>query len=216
MDISCLNKVLATTKGKLALGLGLTLALVLLYLAVYWGGYRHGYGTAKAAGDAKYNALKASQEHANSLASDEARKVLDAEIIRRDGLARDLAVARATIAAKSGAITERRIADVSRSVTPAADGRCRFSVGWVRLYNEAAGFGDGDSTGSAASPRADGAAGGVQAAAGGQLPSGVTEEDVLITHRDNMRVCQDIKARYLGLVKWARGLPQTVNATEAR
>jgi hypothetical protein len=216
-----LTSLLSTGKGKLALGLGAALLLIVACLACGWGGYRHGRSTATAEGEAKLAKLESAQAQANRLASDTARKIVDAEVIRRDQLEAKLATARKNIAAQSGAITDGRIADASRSVAPAADGACRFSSSWVRLYNEAAGFGDGDSAGSAAAPGADGTGGGVPAAQGRELPedltpSGVTEADVLITHRDNMRVCRDIKARYLTLREWAQGLPQTANATEVR
>jgi len=213
MDLSAL---LSTGKGKLAIGLGAALVVLLLLLAASWGGYRHGVSTATAKGDAKYAKLEAAQVQANRLASDTARRIVDAEVIRRDALQRSLSTAQKTIAAQSGAITDRRIADASRLVAPAADGSCRFSLGWVRLYNAASGLGDGDPAGPAAAPGADGAGGGVPPAQAGELPSAVTPADVLITHRDNMRICRDIKARYMALREWAQGLPQTANATEAR
>lgn len=205
-----------STSRKLAIGLGAALLLVLACLACAWIGYQHGRSTATAEGDAKYAKLEASMEKANRLASDTARRIVDAEILRRDEAEKELTKALATIAAKSGAITERRISDASHAVAPAADGRCRFSAAWVRLYNAASGFSDGDSDRAAPAARAAGEAGRVPAAEGGELPSDVSPEDVLITHRDNMRICQDTRARYLELVQWAEGLPKTSTATEGQ
>jgi hypothetical protein len=205
-----------STARKLAIGLGAALLLVLACLACAWFGYQHGRSTATAEGDAKYSKLETQQASANRLASDTARRIVDAEILRRDEAEKELTKALATIAAKSGAITERRIKDASRAVVPAADGRCRFSSSWVRLYNAASGFGDGDPDGAASAARVAGEAGRVPEAEGGELPSNVSPEDVLITHRDNMRTCQDTTARYLELVEWAEGLPKTSTATEGQ
>jgi hypothetical protein len=211
MDLSAL---LSTGKGKLALGLGAALLLIVACLACGWGGYRHGRSTATADGEAKLAKLEAAQAQANRLASDTARRIVDAEVIRRDALERSLATARAAIAARSRAITNGRIEDASRAVV-VADGHCAFGAGWVRVWNEALGLGDRDSAGTAAAPGAAGTAGVVQAADAGVF-QGVTPEDVLANHRDNMTLCRDIAARYQALLEWAQGLPQTANATEAR
>lgn len=201
---------------KLALGLGAALVLVLLYLAVFYGGYRHGFGVAKNEGDARVAKLEAKQAIANRLASDTARRVLDAEIIRRDELAKSLASASATIAAQSRQITNRRIADASHDVA-VADGHCAFGPEWVGLWNEAWGFGLGDPAGASAAAGADRAAAGVPPAQAGEFrQGGVTPEDVQVINRDNALVCRDIKARYLALREWALGLPKTTNATEGR
>jgi len=145
-----------STARKVALCLGGSLLVLLLCLASAWGGYRHGFTTAKDQGEAKYAKLEAAQEAANRLASDTARRLVDAEIIRRDKLAGELATARANIAAQGRAITNRRISDASLSVAPAADGRCTFGPEWVRLWNEALGLGDGDPAGASAAPGAAG------------------------------------------------------------
>ncbi|MHC1753802.1 hypothetical protein [Humidesulfovibrio sp.] len=201
---------------KLALGLGGALLVLLLCLACTWGGYRHGHATATNAGDAKYAKLEASIERANRLASDTARRIVDAEIIRRDDLAQSLATARATIAAQGRAITNQRIAHASQAVA-VADGRCTFGPDWVGLYNEAWGFGHGDPAGAAPAPGSDGAAGSLPAAQAGEFrQGGVTPEDIQVVNRDNARICRDIKARYQKLIEWAEGLPKTANATEAQ
>ena len=193
----------------------IVLAIVLACLGCYFFGRHDGYTKAEALGDAKYAKLEAAQEAANRLASDTARRIVDAEIQRRDELERILSNARATIAAQGRAITNRRIADASLSVAPAVDGRCTFGPGWVGLYNEALGLGHGADDQPATAPGPAGEAGRVPAPEAGEL-QGVTPEDVLIIHRDNALLCRDIKARYLALREWALGLPQTVNATEAR
>ncbi len=194
----------------------IVLAIVLACLGCYVFGRHDGYTKAEALGDAKYAKLEAAQEAANRLASDTARRLVDAEIIRRDKLAGELATARTTIAAQGRAITNRRIADASLSVA-AVDGRCTFGPGWVGLYNEALGFGHGAGGGPSAAPGAAGEAAGVPALEAGEFQQGgVTPEDVQVTHRDNALLCLDIKAKYLALIKWAEGLPQTANATEAR
>lgn len=196
---------------KLALTLGGALLVLLLCLACTWGGYRHGHATAKAEGDAKYAKLEAAQAESNRLASDTARRIVDAEITRRDDLAKSLATARAVIADQGKKITNQRIAHASQSVA-AVDGRCTFGPEWVGLYNEAWGFGHGDPAGAASAPGAAGEAAGVPAAQAGefQQQGGVTPEDVQITHRDNALLCRDIKARYLKLIEWAEGLPRTM------
>lgn len=192
----------------------IVLAIVLACLGCYLFGRHDGYTKAEALGEAKYAKLEAAQETANRLASDTARRIVDAEILRRDELERSLSTARATIAAQGREITNRRIADASRSVA-AVDGRCTFGPGWVGLYNEALGLGHGADDQPAPAPGPAGEAAGVPAPEAGEL-QGVTPEDVLITHRDNALLCRDIKARYLALREWALGLPQTTDATEAR
>ena len=208
---------LASKPGaKLALGLGGALLVLLLCLACAWGGYRHGFTTATDKGDAKYAKLEAAQEAANRLASDTARRIVDAEVIRRDKLAEELADARTTIAAQGRAITNRRIEDASRSVV-AVDGHCTFGPGWVGLYNESWGFGHGDPAGPAAAPGPGGEAGAIPTAQAGEFrQGGVTPEDIQVVNRDNARICRDTTAKYLKLIKWAEGIPKTVNATEAR
>ncbi len=204
-----------STARKLALGLGAALVVTLACLACAWGGYRHGHSTAKAEGDAKYAQLSASVADSNRLASDTARKIVDAEVIRRDKLAEDLSSAQATIAAQGRAITNQRIEDASHAVAT-VDGHCTFGPGWVGLYNEALDLGHGDPAVPGTAPGAGGEAGAVQAAQGGELPGAVTPEDILATHRDNSIVCRNIKAKYLALREWALGLPKTATATEAR
>ncbi len=190
----------------------IVLAIVLALLGCYVFGRHDGYTKAEALGDANYAKLEAAQEAANRLASDTARRIVDAEIIRRDELAGELAAARTTIAEQGKKITNRRIQDASRSVAAVA-GRCTFGPGWVGLYNEALGFGHGPDDQPAAAPGAVGETAGVSAAQAGEFQQGgVTPEDVQITHRDNALLCRDIKARYLALIKWAQGLPQTTNA----
>lgn len=200
---------------KLALGLGGLLLVLLLCLACAWGGYRHGHATATDAGEAKYATLEASIERANHLAADTARRIVDAEIIRRDDLAKSLATARAVIAEQGKKITNQRITDASQSVAAAPAGGCVFGPGWVRLWNEALGLGHGDP--AVPDPAAlDAGAGGAGQAAGAGLPAGaVTEVDVLANHADNSQRCRDTTAKYLKLVQWAQGLPKTT-AQEAR
>lgn len=208
MDLSALT---SDFKGKIALALGGALAVLLLCLACAWGGYRHGHATATSAGDAKLAKLVAAQADANRLASDTARRIVDAEIIRRDQLAGDLATARAVIAAQGRAITNQRIEDASQSVVAAPAGGCIFGADWVRIWNEAWGFGHGDPAGAAAAPGVDGASGGLPPAQAGEFQQGgVTPEDVLAVNRDNALLCRDIKARYEMLIEWAEGLPQNM------
>lgn len=210
-----LTTITASPARKLALGLGGALLLLLLCLACAWGGYRHGHATATNAGDAKLAKLEAAQERANRLVADTARRIVDAEIIRRDQLAGDLATARATVAAQGRAITNQRIAHASQSVAVAA-GRCTFGPGWVGLFNEAWGFGLGDPAGAAPAPGLDGAAGSVPPAQAGEFrQGGVTPEDIQVVNRDNARICRDTRAKYLALRAWALGLPKTADAQEA-
>lgn len=191
---------------------GLVLAAALLLLACYVYGRSDGYAKAEALGKAEVAELKARQESANRLASDTARRMVDAEVIRRDELARELDGARAAIAAQGRRITKGRIAHASLDVA-ADSGRCVYGPGWVGLFNEAWGFGDGDPAGAAAAAGAAGGAGGVPPAQAGEFrQGGVTAEDVQTVNRDNAVLCRDIKARYLALRRWAQGLPQTTEA----
>ncbi|PKN06624.1 MAG: hypothetical protein CVU73_15770, partial [Deltaproteobacteria bacterium HGW-Deltaproteobacteria-8] len=169
-----------STARKVALGLGGALLVLILCLACAWGGYRHGRSTATAVGDAKYSKLEAAQANANRLASDTARRIVDAEIIRRDTLAEELAAARTTIAEQGKKITNRRISNASHSVA-AVDGRCTFGAEWVGLYNEAWGFGHGDPASPAAAPGAVGEAGAIPTAQAGEFrQGGVTPEDIQV------------------------------------
>jgi hypothetical protein len=212
MDISALT---STTERKIALGLGAALLVLLLCLASAWGGYSHGRTTATAEGEAKYNRLVAQQANANRLASDTARKIVDAEVIRRDELERELSKALGAIETQSSTITKGRITDASHAVAVDA-GRCSFGPGWVGLFNEAWGFGLG-AGGAAAVSGPDGASKGVSAAQAGEFrQGGVTPEDIQVVNRDNARICRELKTRYLKLIEWAEGLPQSVNATEGR
>lgn len=206
----------ASATRKLALGLGAALLVLVLCLACAWGGYRHGHATATDKGDAKYSKLEATQANANRLASDTARRIVDAEVIRRDEAEKGLLAARATIAAQGRAITNQRISHASQSVAAAPAGGCVFGPVWVRLWNEALGLGDGDPAVPGPAALDAGAGGGGHASGAGLPADAVTEADVLANHADNTSRCRDTKARYLALRAWALGLPQTTNAMEAR
>lgn len=137
MDIFSLTNVLTTAKGKLALGLGAALLVIVLCLASAWGGYRHGYGTAKAAGDAKYSTLQKAQ--ADAWAESKA-KALDRYVLatqRADKIATDYLAARRSLTATRALITKEI------PYATAGLGACSFGPDFVRVYNQALGLGAG-------------------------------------------------------------------------
>jgi len=136
MDLSKLTEALtSTTERKLALGLGVTLVLVLLYLAVFYGGYRHGRSTATAEGDAKYTKLEKAQ--ADAWAESKA-KALDRYV---------LATQRADQLATEHQAAQERLADtrtlILKEIPHATAGlaACAFGPDFLRTYNRALGLG---------------------------------------------------------------------------
>lgn len=199
--------------AKAALVLGAVLLLAAVAGLSAWRGYEWGYGVAESKGRAELGEYRASVEKASALAADTARKVLDAEIVRRDSLEQELSQALSTIKEQRRRLTKKEIAHASHDVA-VADGTCVLGPDWLCLYNQALGLGDGD--------RVPGAAAGVDAGAGqagaadpGVLRQGggVTPADILAHARDVGRYMEELRARYQALVAWAEGLPRSQAVT---
>lgn len=197
-----------------------------------WRGYDHGYDTAQAKGNAQVAALDAAQAEASALASDAARRALDAEIVRRDRLQSELAAALKTISAQRREITRERIAHAARDtfageqnwtsrqrrpegegqegpshVAPApADVGCLLGPDWLRLYNEALGLGHAAEPVPAASSDAAGSPAGPGTADVGLLrEAAVTPADVLAHARDMGAYTRELRAKLETLGAWAQG-----------
>lgn len=196
--------------------LAIALAVLLALGAATWRGYAWGHGVAETEGRAELAEYRAQVSEANALAQDTARRVLDTEIVRRDGLERDLGAALKTVAAQRREITKWRMADAARDVSFAGGG-VLLGLDWLCLYNAALGLGDGQCLPRAASGP-DGDAGRAGAPDAGVLRAsrGVTPADVLAHARDVGRYMMELRARYLALIAWADGLPRTQTATEGR
>jgi len=195
---------------RAALALGLIAALLVVAALAAWRGYGFGRETAEAEGRAALAEYEARVAEAGRLASDLARRILDAEIARRDDLERDLRAALKTVAAQRRALTKKEIAHASLDVA-VADGLVLLGPDWLRLYNRALGLGDRAGLPGAAA-RPDGDAGQAGAAESGILRTGggVTLRDVLAHARDVGRYMGELRARYRALVRWAEGLPRTM------
>jgi hypothetical protein len=189
--------------------LAIALAALLALGAATWRGYAWGYDVAETRGRAELAEYRAQVADAEALASDAARRVLAAEILRRDQAEADLGRALQTVAAQRREITKRRIADAARDVV-FADGAVLLGPDWLCLYNRALGLGDGHCLPRAAS----GPDGGAEPASGpdaGVLRAGrgVTPADILAHARDVGRYMAELRTRYLALIAWADGLPRT-------
>jgi len=126
---------LTKTGVKLALGLGVVLLVILLCLACGWGCYRHGYSTAQDKGDKALAELR--QDHAEAVAEANA-KALDRYVLesqRANAIAADLITARQSLAA-----TRTLILKEIPHATAGLDA-CTFGPDFLRVYNQALGFG---------------------------------------------------------------------------
>lgn len=193
---------------KLALGLGAVLVLVLLYLAVFYGGYRHGHSTAANEGNAKYAKLE--KDHAAALAEANA-KALDRYVLatqRANAIAADLAQARRTLATARAQIT-KEIPHATADLDA-----CRFGADFRRVYNAALGLragslpapaGSGGTSGSAA--QAGPADAGIRdltsvgAPVTASAPTTASATDLLTHVRDVGQWCQGVAAQRDALLK---------------
>lgn len=197
----------ATSGGsrKLLLILGGMLLLVLVAAFAAWRGYHAGYGRADAERRAEVAELRGEHSLALAIAEGQAREIIQAETRRANEAERQYLAAKKTIAAERRTITNARIRNANRDLDP--DGLCRFGPEWVRLFNQAAGAGDGSDHRPAADSGLAGEAGAPEAAQAGVLPGGpaVTGEDVLAWMRDYGPRCQDIEAQLGGLIEFEQG-----------
>ena len=157
---------------------------------------------------ATMNATHAEQERARAeavaAAEKNARERLAAETARGEKLARELAAKTAELDAERASVN-RRIRDVSEKARRDCAG---LSLEWVRLYNEALGFGAGHSAGNEGSAPggthdAPGSAG--AARAGVQPDALATPEDVLAHIRDYGLYCRRLEAGYRALTTLYNG-----------
>ena len=157
---------------------------------------------------ATINAAHAEQERtraeAVAAAEKNARERLAAETARGEKFARELAVKTAELDAERASIN-KRIRDVSEKARRDCAGLSRE---WVRLYNEALGFGAGHSAGNEGSAPggAHDAPGSAGAARAGVQPDALaTPEDVLAHIRDYGLYCRRLEAGYRALTTLYNG-----------
>lgn len=157
---------------------------------------------------ATMNATHAEQERARAeavaAAERQAHEALVAATARGEKLARELAAKTAELDAERTSVN-RRIRDVSEKARRDCAG---LSLEWVRLYNEALGFGAGHSAGNEGSAPggthdAPGSAG--AARAGVQPDALATPEDVLAHIRDYGLYCRRLEAGYRALTTLYNG-----------
>ena len=186
---------------------------VLVCVVIYGAGVWRGLDVVTEEYEAKIaamNATRAEEERARAeavaAAEKNARERLAAETARGEKLARELAAKTAELDAERASVN-RRIRDVSEKARRDCAG---LSLEWVRLYNEALGFGAGHSAGNEGSAPggthdAPGSAG--TAHAGVRQDALATPEDVLAHVRDFGGYCRKLEAGYRGLVDYIKDTP---------
>ena len=184
---------------------------VLVCVVIYGAGVWRGLDVVTEEYEAKIaamNATRAEEERARAeavaAAEKNARERLAAETARGEKLARELAAKTAELDAERASIN-KRIRDVSEKARRDCAG---LSLEWVRLYNEALGFGAGHSAGNEGSAPggthdAPGSAG--AARAGVQPDALATPEDVLAHIRDYGLYCRRLEAGYRALTTLYNG-----------
>lgn len=184
---------------------------VLVCVVIYGAGVWRGLDVVTEEYEAKIaamNATRAEEERARAeavaAAEKNARERLAAETARGEKLTRELAAKTAELDAERASIN-RRIRDVSEKARRDCAG---LSLEWVRLYNEALGFGAGHSAGNEGSAPggthdAPGSAG--AARAGVQPDALATPEDVLAHIRDYGLYCRRLEAGYRALTTLYNG-----------
>ena len=184
---------------------------VLVCVVIYGAGVWRGLDVVTEEYEAKIaamNATRAEEERARAeavaAAEKNARERLAAETARGEKLARELAAKTAELDAERTSVN-RRIRDVSEKARRDCAG---LSLEWVRLYNEALGFGAGHSAGNEGSaPGGTGdAPGSAGAARAGVQPDALaTPEDVLAHIRDYGLYCRRLEAGYRALTTLYNG-----------
>ena len=184
---------------------------VLVCVVIYGAGVWRGLDVVTEEYEAKIaamNATRAEEERARAeavaAAEKNARERLAAETARGEKLTRELAAKTAELDAERASVN-RRIRDVSEKARRDCAG---LSLEWVRLYNEALGFGAGHSAGNEGSAPggthdAPGSAG--AARAGVQPDALATPEDVLAHIRDYGLYCRRLEAGYRALTTLYNG-----------
>ena len=177
---------------------------VLVCVVIYGAGVWRGLDVVTEEYEAKIAAMNATRAEAVAAAEKNARERLAAETARGEKLARELAAKTAELDAERASVN-RRIRDVSEKARRDCAG---LSLEWVRLYNEALGFGAGHSAGNEGSAPggthdAPGSAG--AARAGVQPDALATPEDVLAHIRDYGLYCRRLEAGYRALTTLYNG-----------
>ncbi|GFK94438.1 hypothetical protein NNJEOMEG_02283 [Fundidesulfovibrio magnetotacticus] len=180
------------------------LMALLLVLTVFGGGYWAGYSRADAERLAEVAALKAEYASAYAEAEKKARERLEEETGRANALAVRLQEEKGRIVVQTKVIT-RRIKDAARS----APG-CLFGPDFVRLYNEALGYGGGALPEGPASAGAGHDPGAAPAPGPGVLPGRavtppVSPEDLLAHARDYGAWSRSVQAQARALSAFAAG-----------
>ena len=186
---------------------------VLVCVVIYGAGVWRGLDVVTEEYEAKIavmNAVRAEEERARAeavaAAERQAHEALVAATARGEKLARELAAKTAELDAERASVN-RRIRDVSEKARRDCAG---LSLEWVRLYNEALGFGAGHSAGNEGSALggADDAPGSAGTAhAGVRQDALATPEDVLAHVRDFGGYCRKLEAGYRGLVDYIKDTP---------
>ena len=193
--------------GKIPSWLWAVLVCVVIYGAGVWRGLdvvTEEYEAKIAAMNATLAEEERARAEAVAAAEKNARERLAAETARGEKLARELAAKTAELDAERASVN-RRIRDVSEKARRDCAG---LSLEWVRLYNEALGFGAGHSAGNEGSAPggthdAPGSAG--AARAGVQPDALATPEDVLAHIRDYGLYCRRLEAGYRALTTLYNG-----------
>ncbi|MBI4804448.1 MAG: hypothetical protein HY795_04350 [Desulfovibrio sp.] len=173
---------------------------ILLALAIFGGGYWAGYSRADMAREAEVASLKEEYAEAYAKAEAEARERLEVETKRANGLAVKLQGAKKQIAAQTQSIT-RRI----RNAAQAGAAGCSFGPDFVRLYNEALGYGGGALPQNAGAAGADHGSRPAPAPGPGLLPGRpVTPEDLLAHVRDYGAWSRGLEAQLRALGEFVR------------
>ena len=184
---------------------------VLVCVVIYGAGVWRGLDVVTEEYEAKIaamNATRAEEERARAeavaAAERQAHEAFVAATARGEKLARELAAKTAELDAERASVN-RRIRDVSEKARRDCAG---LSLEWVRLYNEALGFGAGHSAGNEGSAPggthdAPGSAG--AARAGVQPDALATPEDVLAHIRDYGLYCRRLEAGYRALTTLYNG-----------
>lgn len=184
---------------------------VLVCVVIYGAGVWRGLDVVTEEYEAKIavmNAVRAEEERARAeavaAAERQAHEALVAATARGEKLTRELAAKTAELDAERASVN-RRIRDVSEKARRDCAG---LSLEWVRLYNEALGFGAGHSAGNEGSAPggthdAPGSAG--AARAGVQPDALATPEDVLAHIRDYGLYCRRLEAGYRALTTLYNG-----------
>jgi len=174
-------------------------AVIVVALFLFGFGYKNGFSVADAARRAEVAGLQAESAEARAKAETKARERLEEEVRRGDALAEQLTGVRKQLAAQTKDIT-RRIKNAARSAAG-----CRFGPDFVRLYNEALGYGAADLPQDSGAACADRDPGPSPAAGAGVLHGRpVTPEDLLAHVRDYGAWAQGLRAQLRALGEFAR------------